>query len=219
MALGAAAYLVTLAATLPADVALPATPFAARFSGTLWHGEALLAGGNRIGWDWAPLRSFAALSFAADWHATGAGTDLGGKALLRAGSLRMDDISGNADGGFVAALAPDLPFACDTRFSVTLPRFATGDDAPLSTGEILSEAGTCRSKAGGPATSVAPLAITTRQARGGSRIIIAPQGQRRLRLAEAILDAGRLDLAITPAGTRELPFLAPPGVLAISFEL
>jgi hypothetical protein len=219
VALGAVAYCATLVATLPADVALPAASLPARLGGTLWHGDALLAGGSRIEWRWAPLRSLASLGLAVDWHATGAGTDLAGQALLHPGAIRIDGMGGHADGAFLAEIAPDLPFTCNVRFAVDLPQIATGGDAPHVAGEILSDAGTCRNKAAGSDMPVLPLAIVAGRAAGGSRVSVAPQGQRRLRLVEVTIEPDRLDLAITPAGARALPFLAPNGAVTMSLEL
>ena len=185
VALGVAAYLATLVATVPADVALPRSQIVGRFDGTLWHGEALLAGGHRIGWDWAPLRSLLALGFVADWHAAGPGTDLKGQALLRPRC--------HADRRYGRPCRWRLPRRHRARPALLLRDALRREPAShhdgrrhLSAGgRLLSEAGTCRRTGSATATTVAPLAIVAARASTGSRVTITPQGQRRLRLAEA----------------------------------
>src|SRR4051812_8108290 len=65
--IGAGIYVLSLIATIPAQLAVPL----ADASGTIWHGSAPLGATNRIEWRWAPLRSLARLGFAADFIAEG----------------------------------------------------------------------------------------------------------------------------------------------------
>lgn len=220
-AIGAAAYLAALAATVPARLVAPAAEGVV-VSGTIWSGAATLAGGDRIGWSWAPLRSLAQLGFAIDWRATGPATDLAGNALFKPGRVILESVEGRAGGSLLGVIAPALPFACDMRMTVDLPRIALGGEAQGFSGEVRSDSGVCRpTEAGGLATPVPAMRMTAEQADDGSTLAsIAPLGQRRNRLVKITLGKdGRLAVGVTPEGARALPFLSPTGGMTIETDL
>lgn len=216
-ALGLCAYLLALAATIPAALIAPVAA-----GGTIWNGEAALPGDNRVRWTWAPLRSLVQLGFAADWHATGPATDLKGQALLKPGRVILTRAKGDADGSLLAALAPDLPFTCDLTMRVDLPRVALGAGRQELSGELRSDPGLCRARDGGSiATPVPALIATAASMPGGeAQAIVAPLGQRRNRLVKiGFGKEGRVVVGITPAGAAKLPFLSPTGGMTIETGL
>ncbi len=199
---------------------MPRSDGIAAVGGTIWHGEAALAGGDRLSWRWAPLATLAHLAFAADFAVEGRDTALAGRALLGRSSLRLDDVSGTADARLLAALDPGLPFACAMPLQVNLTTLAIGRGDRRMAGEIRSGGGSCGPKAGGAQVSVAPLILTAGDVGRATAGGIAPLGRRRLSLVTFTLARdGRLDLAVTRAGAAALPFAAPPMGMAISTNL
>lgn len=215
--LGLATYLVALVATIPARVIVTPATGLAGVTGTVWEGEAMLAGGNRVAWGWAPLRTLANLAFAVDWTATGPATDLGGQALLRNEAMVLNAVAGRMDGALLRAFAPEMRVDCAVTMQVELARLAIGGGAQGAVGEIRSEAGTC-AVPGLPALPVPPMiASAVRDGTADTRLALAPLGQRRNVLAAGTFDGeGRVRMALTPAGTAALPFLATGGIT--SFE-
>lgn len=222
-AIGLAAYLIALLATIPANVVVPARGALLDVSGTVWRGEAALDGGARLTWRLAPLRSLVDLAFAADWTLRSGDAELGGRSLLHGGGRAvLDNVSGLADGSLLRAAMPDAPFACDVALQVDLQRLALGSGEQEARGEIRSEAGSCHpvGDAGLP-TAVPPLILLAeRDLRRGTILSLAPIGQRRTRLMEGSLSRdGRLELRITREGAAVLPFAAPKGGLSIQTRL
>lgn len=218
--LGAAAYLATLVATIPAGLVAPRTEGAV-LGGTIWRGEAALAGGNRLDWSWAPLRSLVQIGFAIDWRATGPATDLAGRAMLKPGRAILDAV-GRADGALLGAIAPGLPFTCEMAMTIDLPRVALGGDGQGFSGEVRSDPGTCRTKdAGGLARPVPALIMVAKRAADRSTLAtIAPLGERRNRLVKITLGGeGRLVVGVTPGGAAVLPFISPSGGMTIETDL
>lgn len=203
--------LLSLLAATPARLFVPPSPGIAAVGGTIWHGEAALVGGNRLEWRWAPLRSIAGFGFAVDWRVTGAATDLGGRALLRRDGVRLDLVSGRADGSLIAAIAPDLPIRCDLMIQADLPLLVIGSADQQVEGMLRSEPGTCAS--GGAIAPLPPMVAASRGSRGGrSALRLVAAGQPGRLLAELVLrKEGAMDLRVTPAGAALLPFVLPPG--------
>lgn len=223
-ALGLAAYLIALLATIPAGVFIPASGALLEVGGTIWHGEAALDGGDRLRWRFAPLRSLINLGFAADWRVEGVATDLGGRAVLRSGGrAALDSISGRAGGALLRAAAPGLPFTCELDLQLDVPTLKLGGGDQRAAGEIRSDAGSCRPTvvpAASP-TAVPPLILVAEpDARRGTIFSIAPLGQRRTRLVEgALARDGRLSVTIGRGGAAALPFAAPAGGVALETRL
>jgi hypothetical protein len=214
--LGVAAYLLALAATVPARLVLP-LPDA---SGTIWRGTAPLAGGNELTWRWAPLRTLTGFGFATDWTIKGQSSDLAGRLLLRPGAVVLDAVSGSADGALLRVAAPDLPFTCTFALQVNLPRAALGGADQGIEGDVRSDAGTCQAFGAAGPTPVPPMILAAAQVGRDTEITLAPLGQRRRILMNATLTPeGRLSLRVTPEGARILPFATPPGGMAMETEL
>lgn len=220
-AIGVAAYLVALVATIPASLVAPRAEGVA-VGGTIWSGEAALAGGNRLDWSWAPLRSLVQLGFAIDWRATGPASDLTGQALLKPGRVVLEAVRGRADGALLRVAVPGLPFDCEMMMAIDLPRVALGGTRQGFTGQVRSDPGICRPKAtGGLATPVPALRMKAERIGNGSTLAtIAPRGERRNRLVKITLGKeGRLAVGVTPEGAAALPFLAPTGGMTIETDL
>lgn len=200
-------YVVALIALLPARFVFnPGTRWAV--AGTVWNGEAVRDGAYRVEWRWAPWRSLATLGFAVDWRMAGSGTDLAGSAVQTSERLLLEGVSGTADGALLAAIAPDLPFACDAPLTVNLPRVLLAERGSFFEGAVRSDAGSCTIAGAPEAVGIPPLvARAVRDRTGVTTLTVAPLATPRLRLAEGALAGGRLTIAATPAGAAALPFL------------
>jgi hypothetical protein len=206
LALGLAAYLVTLVITLPARFLLSGDPRWA-VAGTIWNGEAVVDGAVRVQWRWAPWRSLASLAFAADVAVTGAGTDLAGSASVGPNSTLLEGFSGAGDGGLLSAFGPPLPFACDATLSINLKRLSIAGARSEAFGEIGSEPGTCTPLAGGQPNPVPALVTRLQPMPDGTTRIVTTRSGQRVPLFEGQIAAGRFHLAPTQAGIATLPFV------------
>ncbi|WP_448661313.1 type II secretion system protein N [Sphingomonas sp. CJ20] len=199
---------------MPASVVLKNRPWRTGVAGTIWNGEVGVAGGSKLQWQMAPLRSLLSLGYAADWKASGPNTDLGGQLLVHPGGrVVLDKVSGAADGTLISALQPSLPFTCDLTMQVQMDRVAVGGGSgQMLSGKAATDPGSCRAKTGGAATSVPALILTAEHIGDKTTLHLAPATQRRKLLVDATLgEDGTLDLGVTPDGAATLPFLGIPG--------
>lgn len=212
-AFGIAAYVVALVATIPASAIVSGGAWRTGVGGTVWNGEVGLAGGSKLEWHWAPLRSLVSFGFAVDWTATGDATNLGGRALIGPSSATIDAMSGSADGTLLQAIQPDLPFACDMTMQLDFPHAKVGGSDQSVSGRMLTDPGACRPKRGGVPTAVPALILTSQAIGTQSRMTLSPADQRRRTLMTVVLgEDGTLDLMLTPDGAQVLPFIGlPPG--------
>lgn len=213
--LGIAAYALAMLLTLPASVMLKNRPWRTGVAGTVWSGEVGVAGGSKLEWQMAPLRSLTSLGFATDWKATGSSTDLGGRMLVHLGGRTvLDKVSGSADGRLLEALQPNLPFTCDLTMQVDMDRILVGGGDQMIAGRAASDAGSCRAKTGGAASPLPPLLLTAEHIGTRTTLRITPAAQRRQMLVQADLsESGTLDLSVTSEGAAMMPFLGlPPGI-------
>ncbi|TDN79044.1 type II secretion system (T2SS) protein N [Stakelama pacifica] len=210
VSVGVLAYLIAMVATMPASVLIRNRDWRTGISGTIWNGEAGLAGGSVLSWQFAPLRSLTSLGFAIDWHANGADTDIGGRALFRPGRTVLDHVSGSADASLIKAIQP-LPFDCAMQMHVEMPRIAIGGGDSEMEGQLATDTGSCVG-ANGIATPVAPLVLTAEPLGQETRIRLTPMAQRRRELVRATLkEDGALSITMTQAGAAALPFAGVPG--------
>jgi len=200
-------------ATIPASVVASRGAWRTGVGGTVWNGEVGLAGGSALEWHWAPLRSIVNLAYAADWRANGAATNLGGRMLIGPSSTTIDAVSGSADGALLQAIAPGLPFVCDMPMQIDVPRAKVGGGGQMLEGQLLTDPGACRARAGGAATPLPALVLTAEHVGTRSTLRLAPATQRRRTLMTIVLaEDGTTDLTLTPAGAAALPFVGlPPG--------
>ena len=213
--LGIAAYVLAMLATIPASVIVSNQPWRTGVAGTVWNGEVGVAGGTKLEWQMAPLRSLTSLVFAADFKASGPDTDLGGRMLMHLGGRTvLDNVSGSAHASLLQALQPNLPFTCDMAMQVEMKRIAIGGGGRMMDGTLTTDPGACRPKGAGAASAVPALILTAEHIGNTTRIRLAPMTQRRKILLDAVLaESGTLDLSVTPDGAAMLPFLGvPPGV-------
>ena len=210
-ALGIASFAVAIVATLPASLIAGNTDWRSGVGGTVWNGEVGIAGGSRLEWHFAPLRSLTSLGFAVDWTATGADTDLGGQALVRSGGIRLDRVSGSADASLLAALQPNLPFSCDSTWQVDLPVLSTMAGSAMAAGRIAIDPGSCVTKPGNVATPTPAMLITAEHIGTQTRVRLVPANQRRKTLMDATINEdGTLRFALTGDGAATLPFTGLP---------
>jgi hypothetical protein len=220
-ALGIGAYLLALLVTLPASAVLKNRPWRTGVAGTVWNGEVGVAGGSKVEWHMAPLRSLTSLAYAADWKATGPNTDLGGRLLAHLGGRTLlDKVSGSADGTLLQALQPNLPFTCDLTLQVEMERIAIGGGSRMLSGNAASDPGSCRPKNAGAASAVPALILTAEHIGNRTLIRVAPMAQRRRVLVTMELaESGAVDLSVTPDGAAMLPFLGLPAGARIQGEM
>ncbi len=211
--IGIAAYAVAMIAKMPASVIVDNRPWRTGVAGTVWDGEVGVAGGSRLEWEWAPLRSLTSFGFAVDWRATGGNTDMAGRALIRPSSTTIDAMSGSADASILRAIQPDLPFVCDMAMQADFPRVKLGGGGQMIEGRLLTDAGSCRPTGGGVATAVAPLLLSAEHIGTQSRLRLSPATQRRRTLMAITLgEDGAVTIQMTPEGAAALPFVGmPPG--------
>ncbi|MCP3728809.1 hypothetical protein M9978_00050 [Sphingomonas sp. MG17] len=218
--LGIAAYALAMVATMPAGVAFSNRPWRTGIAGTVWNGKVGIAGGSKVEWNWAPLRSLTSLAFAADWKATGPDTDMGGRGLVRFGRTVLDQVSGSAHASLLDALQPNLPFTCDLVMQTEFERIAIGGSGQMIDGKLTTDPGVCTPKSGGAAVPVPALLLTAEKIGTETRIRITPAAQRRQTLVDATLsDDGALSLRLTADGARLLPFIGLPAGVAIAGQL
>jgi hypothetical protein len=210
--LGIAAYVLAMLATMPASVIVKNRPWRTGVAGTVWNGEVGVAGGSKLEWRMAPLRSLTSLAFAADFKATGPDTDIGGRMLVHLGGRTViDNVSGSADASLLQALQPNLPFTCDLVMQVGMKRIAIGGGSQMMDGSATSDPGSCRPKGAGAASAVPALILTAEHIGNQTRIRLAPMTQRRKILIDATLaEDGAIDFSVTPDGAAMMPFLGVP---------
>lgn len=220
VALGIAAYIIAMLATLPAGAVFKNKPWRTGIAGTVWTGEVGVVGGTAFRWTSAPLRSLTSLAFAGDWKATGPDTDMGGRGLVRFSRVVLEQISGSAHASMLQALQPGLPFTCDLVMQVEFDKIAVGGSGQAIDGKLTTDAGTCTPKGGGAAVPVPPLLLTAEKIGQATQIRIVPAAQRRQTLLEATLgENGRLSLRMTEDGVRVLPFVGMPAGATIEGAL
>jgi hypothetical protein len=219
--LGIGAYLLALLVTLPASVVLKNRPWRTGVAGTVWNGEVGIAGGSKLEWQMAPLRSLTTLAYAADWKATGPDTDLGGRMIAHlSGRVVLDSVSGSADGSLLQALQPNLPFTCDLTMQVEMERIAVGGGARMLSGNATSDPGSCRPKRAGAASSLPALILAAEHIGNRTLIRIAPMAQRRRTLVTLELaEDGSVDLSVTPDGATMMPFIGLPAGARIQGQM
>lgn len=199
--------------TMPASVVLKNRSWRTGVAGTVWNGEVGIAGGSKVEWHMAPLRSLTSLAYAADWKASGPNTDLGGQVLAHLGGrMVLDHVSGSADGTLLQAIQPNLPFTCDLTMQVEMERVAVGGGSQMMNGKTTSDPGSCRPKGAGAASALPALVMTADHVGTRTTIRIAPMAQQRRTLVNMILgEDGTVDLSVTPEGATMMPFLGLPG--------
>ena len=145
--LGAAAYLVSLAATLPAthayrwlEASLPETPDVAvsGLAGTVWDGSAqrLAVAGRSLGethWQWRP-RALVTGALGVGWSVRDGEDHVTGEAAVAwDGTVRLRDVEGRlAAGRLVQELARGLPVAAAGTVSVALERLVLEGGIPIN---------------------------------------------------------------------------------------
>jgi hypothetical protein len=214
--IGIAAYAIAMLATMPASVFIKNRPWRTGVAGTIWSGEVGVAGGSIVRWTFAPLRSLTSLGFAVDWRASGENTDLGGQALLRPGGVRLDNVSGTADGALLSALLPGTGFACDLTMQAEFPHLSFGPGHGRVEGQATIDPGACRKTPDGAPVPTPAMILTAEPLGTESRIRLAPIGQRRRTLIDAtVAEDGGYKVTLTPDGAASLPFTGLPAGVGV----
>lgn len=216
----------TLIATAPASLVLRLAapdgppPMIARISGTVWNGEAALAGGIAARWRTDLLASLAGLALVADLRVEGPTTDLAGRAALRSGGLALSDVAGVADWALARALAPGASIVCDQSARVALPDLGFDGAAFSGAGELRSGPGACAAR-GGEAVEVPPLTARL-STESGDLLAVVTRADRpgAAALGEARLTPdGALTLIIRAEGAALIPGMPRGGDSEIGMRL
>ncbi len=205
---GVVAYLLGLIALIPAR-AVMAESDRVRVGGTIWRGEAVIASTVHVEWTFAPLTTLTHLAYSADWRLTGGATDLAGSATRGGGVLRLEGVSGQADGTLLAVAAPRLPIACNFLADVAIDRIVIGGAAQQALGTLRTSPVKCVASAavGAPLDLPALRGEITPNATGsGGALATAMRGED---LIEVRLSRnGALSIWPTARATRLAPFLS-----------
>ncbi len=131
---------------IPASVVLPKSDMW-QVGGTIWNGEAVIASTTRVDWQWSPLASLSRLALTANWHMTGGATDLVGMASPGLHRLRLDGVSGVADGTMLGLAAPNLPVTCRFLAQVSLDTLVIGGSDQQARGSLRTSPVHCTPRA------------------------------------------------------------------------
>lgn len=142
---GIVAYCAGLIAMIPARYVVPEGD-RVQIGGTAWNGEAVLGSAMRIEWHWSPLETLMRGGFTAAWRMTGADTDLAGMVMPGRHTLRLLDVSGQADGTLLDAAAPDLPFSCQFIAHVDIRDLQVGGGDQQARGTLRSTPVRCTAR-------------------------------------------------------------------------
>lgn len=194
--------------TIPAAWLLPKSD-RWQVGGTIWNGEAVVAGTTRLVWHWSPLASLRQFAFAADWHMTGGNTDLVGTGTPGLGRMRLDNVSGVADGNLLEAVAPNLPVTCRFLAQVSLDTIILGGDAQQIAGNLRTSPVHCTAKAlAVAALDLPPLHGTIGPAHGLSSGALFTLPSRQHLVELRLSSSGAFSLWPTAALTARSPALA-----------
>ena len=205
---GLAVYFASLVVMLPARTlagwaGLPADTMT--LSGTAWQGTAVTQAGYALTWETSLLRSLSRLAFAVDWTASGAQTDLAGRAEVGRGDLILENVTGRADVGLFAAAGLPVP-DCDQVMRVAVERLFLMQDASVVVGMLEAPAGQCRIN--GQVRALPPLVIDMAFGGAGSLGSLFEAGREDTPLARLELsEDGLLSIDVTEEGSRVLPGL------------
>ncbi len=201
------AYCGGLIAMIPASLMLPKSD-RWQIGGTIWNGEAVPDGTTRLSWRWSPIASLSRGGFAANWHMTGGATDLVGIATLGLGRLRLDNVSGVADGAMLDLAAPALPVTCRFLAQVSIDTLVIGGSDQRASGSLRTSPVHCSAKAVAAASLDLPALhgmISQTHGLSSGAFFTLPARQH---LVEARLtSAGAFSLWPTAALTARLPAL------------
>lgn len=218
-------YGVSLIATAPANVLtrlvnMPAA--VTSVSGSIWRGQAMLAGGHATQWSVGPLASFRHAALAIRWSLQGPGTHLQGNASLRPGMVSVKDVEGRISWQLVDAIAPGLPITCEAQARVAIERLVFKDTIEDMAGELRSGPSVCASVNGKPAQTgeVPSLLAIAKMTPDGSQLEITTVADEATPLARATLTAqDTLVLTLLSAGAGLVPGMPSSGETTLEFPL
>jgi len=220
--LGLAAYAASLVATFPARTAARQVELPEQIvdvSGTLWNGQAILAGGYEMQWKVAPLRSLLHLALDVEWTLRGADTSLSGQAALRPDVVTLADVEGRAGWGLVRAAAPDLTVNCDGTAEVALSRVVVSEAIQGAVGEVKSSSAVCSDSARTPPEPIAVPALTAVSSIDGeaSRVLLTASDDPAAPMAEFSVANRVLTATIHPKGAELTKVLPTSGPTTLEF--
>lgn len=226
--LASAAFLVSLAATLPARVAAGyvSPPVEINgYSGTVWNGAAGLQGGHALRWRVDGWRSLAAFSVVLDAALEGPGTALGARVTaqgLGAQAIRIEGLDGVAAWPLVAALAPEIGIACaDATARIEDVALTLAPGRRGGSGRAYAGPGFCaRVGRAGEAAPLPALAAVIAGGEAGLGAVLTLAETPDEPLAEAVLaNDDRLVLTVYPEGAALVPGLPTSGEIILEYPL
>lgn len=221
--LAAAAFLVSLALTLPARTAsnYAALPVEINgYSGTVWNGAAHLDGGHTLRWRLNLRRSFGARALALDLGLEGPGTDLEARLSATRRTARLDGTTGVAAWPLVMALAPDLAVTCDVTARLEGVAIALAPGLRSGAGLFQAGPGACLAPGRDAPVPVPPLSVRLAPADTGLLAVLSRSDAPEAPLARAEVTADdRLLLTVYPEGAALVPGLPQAGEIALEYPL
>lgn len=224
-ALASIAFLVSLAATLPVRVVagyVASPPVINGYSGTVWNGEARLAGGHAFDWRLDLRGSLTGLGLRFDATLTGPGADLAAEIAGSpwARSLQVRGLAGRARWPLVEALAPGLDIACDAAAVVETLEVEIAPGRRSGSGSLRAGPGACLAPG-----AMAPVPLPALLGRletidVGIRGVLSLADAPDEALAEAVATGDdRLLVTVFPAGAALVPGLPTGGEISLEYPL
>ncbi len=143
-ALGAAAFVLGLAAQAPASLLaehLPMDSGTYRLSGLVHKGQMLVDDGE-VSWRMRPLATMASARMDAAWRFDSPDAQVSGRGSI-ANDIRLTDVSGRVGSDFLMRLSPEFAAGCAFSADVSASRLVITDDSLDIEGELRTTPGSC----------------------------------------------------------------------------
>jgi hypothetical protein len=206
--LGLGAFLIALAATIPATLITGETDFSGSVavSGTVWSGTADLKNGDRVTWRTVPLASLLSLNLQSEFDVSGDLTQLKGRLSASPGKLVLSDISGVADWSLVRAAIPNAALECDLGVRVQEGGITFAGRHTTVSGEATTSGGTCRNRDGSNSFEAPPTSTKATASDDASLVRVVLASDPTTLFAEIVLDAaGGVKATVQPAALKLVP--------------
>lgn len=214
------AYGGALVVTAPASVlsrVVEIPPTVTGLAGTVWQGQAVVAGGIAAAWQVDIFGSLQSGALVADWTLTGADSRLSGRASGAPGRAEVTDVSGVAGWSLLAAAMTDLPAQCNLSARVEIEKAKLGPGVVSGRGKLTSPPMVCATEAG--EISVPATTTTLTPIEGGVRLV-AETREDGVRLGSVdLLARGWMIATLEPAGAQLIPGMPSSAATVVEMPL